>query len=88
MHTVSDMRTLAEREQDDESDWAPSRARSINGWWRCVGGTEEPGTGVWTFHQHREIPLQESTRRLRGDQSYPSLHLGKGTKWIKPRSTR
>jgi len=61
---MSDNRTLAEREQDDESDWAPSRAQSINGWWRCVGGTDEPGTGVWT-----ELPELASREGNEVDQT-------------------
>lgn len=87
------MRTLAEREAEREADERPAGALV---WWRLRGARADVDQAdEWTRHEIPEHVLAEQRaneerelRRLRGDQSYPSLHLGKGTKWIKPRSTK
>lgn len=46
-------------------------------------------TAEWTGpHEPEPLLAPDPGRRLRGDQSYASLHLGRGTKWIKPGSAR
>ena len=58
----------------DESDDAPQAWRRWARW--------RDGEG-WTFHERDEHSEAGPTRRMRGDQSYAGLHLGRGTKWIK-----
>lgn len=57
-----------------EQDNAPA---SWSAWWRW---TEADG---WTHHVREERPAPPPTRRLRGNQDYKTLHLGRGTKWAK-----
>lgn len=80
--------TLAEREAALEADNAPSGSTR---WARSRGTLAEhlsSNPPDWTRHEKPEDPLQPIGRRMRGDQSYSTLHLGRGTKWIKPGANR
>lgn len=78
---VNEARTLAEIEQDREADEAPPRSTR---WYTLRGARADVDQSAqWTGPHERREETQQSTRRLRGDQSYPGLHLGRGTKWAK-----
>jgi hypothetical protein len=73
------------------------RYMQVNEYWLLKGATLERDQGdEWSLRvrplaRHEidgEQAEQGSPRRLRGDQSYPSLHLGRGTKWLKPARPR
>lgn len=66
--------------EEIEADNVPSTWRS---WWRCR--ITPDGVEVWTRHERPvlELPVVEK-RAMRGNQDYRSLHLGAGTKWLKP----
>jgi hypothetical protein len=49
---------------------------------RTRNGVEE----CHAFERRTPVVVEEPARRLRGSQSEPGHHLGRGTKFIKPRT--
>jgi hypothetical protein len=41
------------------------------------------GTAPWTAHE-REAKIEVPSVRMRGNQDYSTMHLGRGTRWHKP----
>ena len=85
-------RTLHELEAEREHDERPVGSTR---WARLRGArVDVDQSDAWTMHETPahilEAQLAEELReakRLRGDQSEAGHHLGRGTKWIKPRTT-
>lgn len=80
----------AEREYDERP------ASSSTRWYRLRGARADVDqSDAWTQHEIPPHVLEEQRaneeregRRLRGSQAEPGHHLGRGTKWIKPGSTK
>ena len=66
--------------------------RQVNEYWLLRDATLERDQGdEWALrvrplsrHELDGGRAEGEPRVMRGDQSYPSLHLGRGTKWSKP----
>lgn len=55
-------------------------------WYRSTGTLAEhlAGTAPWTRHE-REIAVERTAKTTSGATlAYPTMHLGRGTRWIKP----
>lgn len=86
-------RTLAELEAEREADERPAGSTR---WARLRGARVDiDQSDAWTMHEIPKHVLEaqladelREARRLRGDQNEPGHHLGRGTKWTKPRSAK
>lgn len=76
--------TLARAQQEREADAAPA---SWERWARSSGTYAEHMSSTppdWTLHERpARAAAPVSTHRPRGNQDYSTLHLGKGTRWLK-----
>ncbi len=62
--------------------------------WREITGYYSDRSGEWRLHTKpysREelnalFAAEQPARRLRGSQAEPGHHLGRGTRWVEPRS--